>query len=291
MSGTKAFFQVVVALIPGLLFGGALLELRAERSTQDKKWIAAAIVLFLAMAVTAEVIAISGVIDPSVGELGQRFVVFVVVTGTVLIAAWTALPWVAMKRPGYWAVGAGLALILLSLVAQLPISSSLDRSRDRAAVNQASRAVTREHRRLEDAERQRSAARASALGLTGSPQIADLPADERAELTKLITAMVVGLGRPILDDRDVDSGRLDRLTAQEQALEVLNRVSVRAQHRLRALDLPRTQHELANLAVFDLQTAYGDWLISRIETADARRRYREACVNAEDLGCIPPPVS
>ena len=243
------------------------------------------------MAVTAEVIAIGGVIDPSVGELRQRFVVFVVVVGTVLVAAWTALPWIPMARPGRWVVAAGLILLALTILAQSGISSSLDRSRDRAAVNQASRTVTREHRRLEDAERQRSEARANALGLTGNPQIAGLPAHKRAELTNLITAMVVGLGQPFLDDRDVDSGRLDRLTAENQALEVLNRVSVRAQHRLSALDLPRTQHELADLAIFDLQTAYGEWLVRRIETADSRRRYREACVRAKDLGCIPPPVS
>jgi hypothetical protein len=93
-SANQAFYQVAVALIPGLLFGGALLEARDTREAGDAPGLLRfGVVLLVVLAGVAEIVSIRGAVGGSTGTLGQRVVVFVVVVGTVAIGVRTAMPW------------------------------------------------------------------------------------------------------------------------------------------------------------------------------------------------------
>jgi hypothetical protein len=292
VSGTKAFFQVVVALIPGLLFGGALLELRSDRSGNRNRLLAAAIVIFLALAVAAEVVAISGVIDPNVGHLAQRFVVFVVVTGTVAVAVWTALPWIKAAAASAWLVGGAVVVLVgASIFAQVLITSSLDRSAARAAWNESGKNSTRQHRQLDEAERTRSRARVSALNLSTSAQLARVQPSTRRAVRALMTRLLARLDGPMFDDRDIELGRITPTEASKNGAATINRIFGQAQHDLRDLRLRGAAGEWADLSLFDLQRAYGAWISARINAAEARRRYAEACRAATNVGCVPPETS
>ncbi len=85
-SGSQSFFQVAVGLIPGLIFGGALLERRGSQRRAVAElpgWLRPVILVFLLVGVAAQVIAIRGAIDPGVPKWEQSIVVGVVVAGTI----------------------------------------------------------------------------------------------------------------------------------------------------------------------------------------------------------------
>jgi hypothetical protein len=78
MSGNAALYQVAVALIPALLFGGAVLELRQRTPTPRKpRLLDLSVAGILSAGAIAEIVAICGAIDPGIGDLGRRYLVLV----------------------------------------------------------------------------------------------------------------------------------------------------------------------------------------------------------------------
>ena len=140
-SGSEAFFQVAVALVPALVFGGAMRrgDQRWQSSGRARVVILILVVLGVAVSVAAEIFAIQGVIDPTVPRWKTRFVAFTIVGGTVVIAAATVWSW--LRHPGCArtsgagktvAIAACLAAALACLVAAAYfVSSGLNDSLDR----------------------------------------------------------------------------------------------------------------------------------------------------------------
>lgn len=78
MSGNSALDQVAVALIPALLFGGTVLELRRRAPTpRNPRLLGLSVAGILSAGVIAEIVAIRGAIDPGIGDLGRRYLVLV----------------------------------------------------------------------------------------------------------------------------------------------------------------------------------------------------------------------
>ena len=142
-SGSEAFFQVAVALVPALVFGGAMRrgDQRWQSSGRARVVILILVVLGVAVSVAAEIFAIQGVIDPTVPRWKTRFVAFTIVGGTVVIAAATVWSWLGEDIQGALgtsgagktvAIAACLAAALACLVAAAYfVSSGLNDSLDR----------------------------------------------------------------------------------------------------------------------------------------------------------------
>jgi hypothetical protein len=142
-SGSEAFFQVAVALVPALVFGGAMRrrDQRWQSGGRARVVILILVVLGVAVSVAAEIFAIQGVIDPTVPRWKTRFVAFTIVGGTVVIAAATVWSWLGEDIQGALgtsgagksvAIAASLAAALACLVAaSYFVSSGLNDSLDR----------------------------------------------------------------------------------------------------------------------------------------------------------------
>ena len=103
-SATQSFFQLAVAAIPALLFGGSILGAR-QRGKRDaplrdgERVFAVALVALVLLAGVAEIIAVRGAVDGSIGGIAIDFVAFVICAGTLALIANIVAPWVAQLRP------------------------------------------------------------------------------------------------------------------------------------------------------------------------------------------------
>jgi hypothetical protein len=116
-SANQAFFQLAGALIPALLFGGAIFEARRlakGREGSAERVLLKALLALVVLAAVAEVVAIRGAIDGSIGGLSLHYVGFVVCIGTLAIALHVVTPWARslsiLKSPG---PGTARAVVLL----------------------------------------------------------------------------------------------------------------------------------------------------------------------------------
>jgi len=103
-SATQAFFQLAVAAIPALLFGGAVLDSRRrgqrDGALQDgERVFAGALVVIVLLAGPAELIAVRGAVDGSTGGLLLDYVAFVLCAGTLALAVNIVVPWAAALYP------------------------------------------------------------------------------------------------------------------------------------------------------------------------------------------------
>jgi hypothetical protein len=142
-SGSEAFFQVAVALVPALVFGGAMRkgDQRLPSRGPARVVLSGLVVLAVGVSVAAEIFAIQGVIDPTVPRWKTRFVAFTIVGGTVVIAVATVWSWLgediqrvlgASGGGKSVAIAACLAVALACLVvASFFLSSGLNDSLDR----------------------------------------------------------------------------------------------------------------------------------------------------------------
>jgi len=106
ISATQAFFQLAVAAIPALLFGGAFLESRRKPSL-GKRGYAERVVLISLVALVligafAEVVAVRGAVDGRTAGFYLHFVAFVLCAGTVALALTVASPWAKYALPERW---------------------------------------------------------------------------------------------------------------------------------------------------------------------------------------------
>lgn len=156
MGGNQSLFQLATAAIPTLLFGGAIAARQNSEAIPSSRLLAGLVLLFMAVAVVGEILAIRGLIDPTADRFAPRYVAAVLVLGTIGIAAWTATPWLHDLEPPalakHWLAQAGMAIALVAtmMIAQLALTHSLNL----AAAERASR--------LAEANLQQAKARAEA---------------------------------------------------------------------------------------------------------------------------------
>ncbi|MGD1057981.1 MAG: hypothetical protein ABR992_11285 [Solirubrobacteraceae bacterium] len=97
-SATQSFFQLAVAAIPALLFGGAVLDSRRhgkrEGPLQDgERVFAKTLLAIVVLAGFAELVAVRGAVDGSIGGVFLDYVAFVLCAGTLALAVNIVLPW------------------------------------------------------------------------------------------------------------------------------------------------------------------------------------------------------
>jgi hypothetical protein len=103
-SATQSFFQLAVAAIPALLFGGALLDSRrrgkGEGTLHDgERVFATTLVVIVVLAGGAELIAVRGAVDGSTSGFLLDWVAFVLCAGTLALVVNIVTPWVAELWP------------------------------------------------------------------------------------------------------------------------------------------------------------------------------------------------
>jgi hypothetical protein len=103
-SATQSFFQLAVAAIPALLFGGALLDSRrrgkGEGTLHDgERVFATTLVAIVVLAGGAELIAVRGAVDGSTSGFLLDWVAFVLCAGTLALVVNIVTPWVAELWP------------------------------------------------------------------------------------------------------------------------------------------------------------------------------------------------
>jgi hypothetical protein len=103
VTATQAFFQLAVAAIPALLFGGAVLEARQRDRTgklrDGERVFVGALVILVVLAAPAELIAVRGAVDDSTGGLWLDFVAFVLCAGTLALVVNVVAPWAVALFP------------------------------------------------------------------------------------------------------------------------------------------------------------------------------------------------
>ena len=165
---------MAIALIPGLLFGGAMLQLREEGPGPPRSHLLRiGVVVFLCGGVMAEVFAIRGAIDPaSIRDWEQRWIVFMLTTGTVGVAYWCALPLLRDDPESKW-LRLGRPLLLLVLIAaavagQFTITDSLQNAQARVRYEGITNRSVRVSREARAAERGEAEYRARLINLARS---------------------------------------------------------------------------------------------------------------------------
>lgn len=285
LNGSDALYQVAIGLIPGLFFGSALLEKRGALPFTPRNPAARiAIALFVVFGVLAEIIAIRGSIDQDVSRLEQRFLVFVIVTGTVAVALASAWPWFAPllgDRPRRPAVA--LVVLVLAAIggAQFWITDSLDDARARRALRGASESFDRAIGELRAAERSETDTRTSLLtAIRGVDQskpgsgLAALATRFLARLEEAETGLFLG-GLPQDEWGPVLRRAFDRI----------DRAGEQARDRLVELHLSEPETEFVRLAIERVERAASDLIAAQAGWEAVQRDYDAACEAASELGC------
>lgn len=286
-SGSEAFFQIAVALIPAFLFGGAMRK--PESGLPSGGWVRALILSVLLVSVVAEILAIRGVIDPAVNRVEQFWVVFTIVGGTVLIAALTAWSWLGdqARRIGT----GGKAVVIASLVfafvyAGWGITQSLDNVDARSDLVRVDRQVRTTSAALARADQAASSARTLLI-----TTLVEMRSRSRERLARLVQEEIHAIDRivqPVLREARPRPAVVD--SAEEALLEPIRRLR---QPVYRNLGTERADPErhLAALAVDRLARAERVRLAAKETNARARRRYVRACgeLGETDSGEAPAP--
>ena len=294
MTGSQTFYQVAIALIPALLFGGALARRRSALGPAGR-FAGTGVAVALLAGVAAQLIAIRGAIDPSISRFETRYLVFVVVVATVGLALWTAVPWVAPPRRSSWraagwrrwgSIALGLSVIVAGLIgAQLAITESLDHAEARIAFVDASEEFQRARDAYNKADSDVLAARAELLSV-----VSDAAPNARRRLAPVIARHLEAVDdavSPVTREnlsgpprtQQLVKGRLDAAFAR------LNDVTGELHQALDAGEprIPEWQRLLVQLALRRLSSVEASRLVSVVNDLGAAEAFREACNDA------PPP--
>lgn len=311
MGGNAALFSVATALIPGLFFGGALIERRAELSDRFPSRFAGLVVGgFVLTGVAAEIMAIRGSIEPNISRFEQRFVVFVLVAGTIAIALVSAAPWVSQFRrqarvsairahdetQSYlgrrtetylgWRWAWPVAIIVGgSLFAQVAITNSLDDANARDGWNEASQRLQRTNRTLDNAEAAADTARGSLL-TTGRHVRPALRRRAGPAIASYLDVLGASPCNPSLY-------RLSEKASQVAASAAISCVHDAAQRFTTTIrstgDSGRTADgELLRLAGNRVMRTAVTRVVALENAGIAKRIYDEACDAARRIGCVTP---
>jgi uncharacterized membrane protein len=283
-SGSEAFFQIAVALIPAFLFGGAMRK--PESGVPSGPWIRVAIPIVVVVCVVAEIMAIRGVIDPAVNRFEQFWVVFTIVGGTVLIAGMTAWTWRSEARKPASSARQAIAqlavvglLVLAFLFAAWGITESLNEVDARNRVVQADRQVQRTAAAFARADQAVSSARTLLI-----TTVVDMRSDARTRLARVVEDEVHAIDvivQPVLRD---PSPRPAIVNQAEKALtDPIGRLRDPFYATLGTGRADPERH-LAALAFDRLARAERVRLAAKDSNARARRRLARAC---SELGADP----
>lgn len=281
-SGSEAFFQIAVALIPAFLFGGAMKK-PDEQDLPSGPWLGVLIPIVVIVCVVAEILAIRGVIDPDVSRFEQFWVVFTIVGGTVLIAGMTVWTWrregqqkAGSTRQAVVQVGLVLGLVALFAFAAWGITASLDDVDARNRVVQAERQVQRTSATLARADQAVSSARTLLI-----TTLVNMESQARVRLARLVQEEIAEIDeivQPVLRDR---RPTVVIVNQAEEALEDPIRRLRDPVYSTLGTSRPDPEQHLAALAVDRLVRAEQLRLVAKDTNARARRRHAQAC---EDLG-------
>lgn len=285
MSGNTALYQVAVALIPALLFGGAVLELRARPPMRrNPRLLGLCVAGILSAGVVGEIIAIRGAIDPEIGDFGRRYLVLVLVAGTTGLAVWIAAPLVRTASSGTgihlgWR-GVAAALMIAVIAGQLAITESLDHAEKRLTLKAASEQIAQTTRQLSQAEQIELAARTQLLSLAHSS------GSETA-----VAAVIYRLHQ--LDDQALGPasyGELGMKNAERHVragFQRMNAISAdfERDNEAKFQDLSQPTQELLMLAWRRLISAVAPTIGDREASFFATRQFKRACAEAAFLGC------
>jgi hypothetical protein len=272
-SGSEAFFQIAVALIPAFLFGGAMRK--PEKGLPSGPGIRTLFVGVLVVSVVAEILAIRGVIDPAVNRVEQFWVVFTIVGGTVLIAALTAWSWLG-DRATTAGTPSKVALVGCLLVAfafaAWGITQSLDNVDARNEVVRADGQVRTTTAALARADQAVSGARTLLI-----TTLVEMRSRSRVRLARLVQEQIHAIDvlvQPLLKD---DRPRRAIIDSVEQALfEPIGRLRRPFYEGLGTRRADPERH-LAALAVDRLVLAERVRLAAKDRSAQARRHHARAC--------------
>lgn len=283
LTGSAALYQVAIALIPALMFGGAVLEIREGSPTFRSPRFGIAFALALAAGVFAEIIAIQGAIDPSVQNWERRYLVLVLTAGTAGLALWIATPTLQHATAGtrfrWGALGTGAALAISVIGGQIAITESLDHASTRINLERASEEIRQASRELNDAEQKEARNQADLLSLAQATQS-----------TRSVGAVLTHLHQ--IDDRVLfafGDGTLNEENAEKRigiGFRRLNNIGQNLEQIFsRSPDLSAVQHELLLLQERRLISSIADVMGDREALLYADLRYRRACNTATFLGC------
>jgi hypothetical protein len=276
---------VAVALIPALLFGGAVIELREWPAVhQSPRLLGLGVAGLLGAGVVAEVIAIRGTIDPAVGDLERRYLVFVLMIGTAGLAIWIAAPLLRAAiggtriRLGWREVG--IVLAVFGIVGQFAITDSLDQAAVRFELETASNRFERTSRELNRAEQAESAARTQLLELARSTS------SDRA-----VAVVVSHLHQ--LDDQALGPMRESNLNMGNAERHVrkgfrrLNAISRSLGHAIEVEigGIGQAERELLVVAQRRLISATAPTIGDKEAFFFATKQFRRTCTKAAFLGC------
>lgn len=285
MSGNAALYQVAVALIPALLFGGAMLEFRERPPMRrNPRLLGLCVAGILGAGVVGEIIAIRGAIDPGIGDLGRRYLVLVLVAGTTGFAIWIAAPLVRTASAGTrihvgWREAAA-ALMIAVIAGQFAITESLYHAEKRLTLKAASEQIARTSRQLNQAEQIELAARSQLLSLAHS-----------SGSDGVVAAVIFRLHQ--LDDQalgPVSYGELDMENAERHVragFQRMNAISAdfERDNEAKIQDLSQPTRELLMLAWRRLISAVAPTIGGREASFFATRQFKRACAEAAFLGC------
>lgn len=185
MGGNQALFSIATALIPGLVLGGAVIERRADLAKRLRSRTAAlSVVLFVAVGVAAEIMAIRGSIEPTISSFEQRFVVFFVVAATIGFGLVSMAPWLnqaagrSLRRPGQ--IAAVGTFIIGSVIAQIAVSSSLDDASARNRLKTAAQTAQQASKARSNSDAAANAARTALLDTAQNTASTRRRSDRRA---------------------------------------------------------------------------------------------------------------
>jgi hypothetical protein len=277
-SGSEAFFQIAVALIPAFLFGGAMKKPDEERLPAGP-WLGVLIPIVVIVCVVAEILAIRGVIDPDVNRFEQFWVVFTIVGGTVLIAGMTVWTWrregrqkAGSVRQAVVQVSVVLGLVVLFGFAAWGITESLDDVDARSRLVQAERQVQRTSAALADADRAVTGARTLLI-----TTLVEMRSRSRVRLAKHVQEEIAAMDeivQPVLRDRRPSPAIVNQ--AEEAIQDPIRRLRDPVYATLGTKRADPEQH-LAALAVDRLVLSEQVRLAAKDTNARARRRHAEAC--------------
>jgi len=285
VSGNAALYQVAVALIPALLFGGAVLELR-ERPPMPRnpRLLGLCVAAILGAGVVAEIIAIRGAIDPGIGDLGRRFLVLVLTAGTTGLAIWIAAPLLRTAASGTrihlgWKEVAAVLTVAV-IAGQFAITESLDHAEKRLTLRAASEQIARTSRELNQAEQIELEARTQLLSLARS-----------TDSDGTVAAVIFRLRQ--LDDQalgPVSYGNPGMSNAEHHVrarVQRMNTISADFERDIEAKirDLAQPKRELLMVAWRRLISAVAPTIGDRETFFFATRQFKRACAEAAFLEC------
>jgi hypothetical protein len=284
-SGSEAFFQIAVALIPAFLFGGAMRKPK-EEGLPSGPWLSVLIPIVVIVCVVAEIMAIRGVIDPAVNRFEQFWVVFTIVGGTVLIAGMTAWTWRSeARRPANSArqLIAQLAvvglLVLAFAFAAWGITESLDEVDTRNRIVQADRQVQRTAAAFARADQAVGSARTLLI-----TTLVNMRSDSRTRLAQVVEDEIHAIDviiQPVLRDPRPRPAIVNQ--ADDDLTDPIRRLKDPFYATLGTRRADPERH-LAALAVDRLARAEQLRLAAKDSNARARRRLAHAC---GELGADP----